>query len=304
MSFYIRNNRIINSKIRFKNIVIDKTIIPNHINNSTIARLNNKNPSTDKLVYSSQNPYGGVGDAGIWVRNPSCWINGVSNISCFSPAQRSGAYWYQRAGTLITKKHFILAKHFVFAILEGGTPIIFVDENNNAIKRNLIQYAYDDITDIAIGVLDSEVPSNIQFAKVLPPYYQDYLGYPQNLLALSLDQEEKALVTVWAGLLNYTVTGGSYQYCNIVNPNTNYVNSSLWQYSTFNESIISGDSGNPSFLIIDNELVLLACWNTPWSGPFITNRYSQVNSLINTLSPNEGYSLTPINLDVVYHKYS
>ena len=168
MPIYLKQNRILNNKVRYNVYPINTNIISNHINNSTIARLTDKNPDTDRLVYSSQNPYGGVGDAGIWVRNPSCWINGVTNISCFSPAQRSGALWYQRAGTLITKKHFILAKHFVFAILEGGTPLIFVDENNNAIRRNLIQYAYDNITDIAIGVLDNEVPSNIKIAKVLP----------------------------------------------------------------------------------------------------------------------------------------
>lgn len=282
---------------------VNKTIIPNHINNSTIAKLANKNPSTDKLVYSSRNPYGGVGDAGIWVRNPNCWINGVSNISCFSPAQRSGAAWNQRSGTLITKKHFVLAKHFKFAILEGGTPIIFVDENNNAIKRNLIQYADDNLTDIAVGLLDNEVPSNIKVAKILPPNYQDYIGYPNDLLAVGLDQEEKALVKVWTGLLNNTNSLGSYQYVNAVSAGYNYVSPSLQSYSIWNEDMIAGDSGDPIFLIIDNELVLLGCWHTPWSGPFITNRYSAVNSLIQTLSPNEGYSLSPIDLDAAYRKY-
>lgn len=304
MSFYLKNNKLLGNKLYYKNHTINKTVIVNHINDSIIARLNNKNPNTDKLVYSSQNPYGGVNDAGIWVRNPSCWINGVNNISCFSPAQRSGAAWNQRAGTLITKKHFILGKHFVFAILQGGTPIIFVDENNNAIRRNLIQYAYDDITDIAIGLLDSEVTNNIQIAKVLPPYYRDYMGYPDNILAVALDQQEKALVKVWTGLLTYITTGGYYEYVNAVSAGVNYVSPSLQSYSTWNEDMIAGDSGNPIFIIIDNQLVLLACWHTPWSGPFITNRYNKVNELINILSPNEGYSLTPINLDLVYHKYS
>lgn len=282
-------------------MTINKKILVDKINSFSAGKLKNKSPNTNKLVYSSQNPYGGIGDAGIWVRNPFCWLNGVSNISCFSPAQRSGAAWNQRAGTLITKKHFILGKHFVFAILSGGTPIIFVDENNNAIKRNLIQYAYDDLTDIAIGLLDSEVPNNIKVAKVLPPNYQDYMGYPKDLLAVALDQEEKALIKVWAGLLNYTTAGGSYQYVNAVSAGVNYVSSSLNSYSIWNEDMISGDSGNPIFLIINNELVLLACWHTPWSGPFITNRYNKVNELINDLSPNEGYSLTNVDLEAAYN---
>lgn len=303
MPFYLKNNRLLKGKILRNIYPIDTSVIPNHINSATANRLLNKDPNTDRLVYSSQNPYGGVGDAGFWTRNPNCWINGVTNISCFSPAQRSGALWYQRAGTLITKKHFILAKHFVFAILDGGTGIIFVDENNNAIKRNLVEYAYDNVGDIAIGVLDSEVPSNISIAKVLPPNYQDYMGYPQNILSVSLDQQEKAIVKLWTGLTNYIASGGNYQYAIIDSPIYSSL-PSLQQYANFTENIVVGDSGNPSFIIIDNELVLLCCWHTPVSGPFITNRYDKVNELINTLSPNEGYSLTPINLDSVYHKYS
>lgn len=298
MSIYVKQNRLLGNKVRHSLYPIDTTVITSHINNSTIARLTNKDPNTDRLVYSSQNPYGSVGDAGIWVRNPNCWINGVTNISCFSPAQRSGANWFQRAGTLITRKHFILAKHFVFAILEGGTGIIFVDENNNAIKRNLIQYAYDDLTDIAIGVLDNEVPSNYTFAKVLPPNYQDYIGYPENILAVSLDQQEKAILKVWDGLL-----GGSYQYTYITSITSNDP-SNFQPYSVFSEPIIAGDSGDPSFIIIDNELVLLSCWHFATSGPFVTDRYNKVNELIESLSPNEGYSLTPINLEVIYHKYA
>jgi hypothetical protein len=38
-------------------------------------------------------------------------------------------------------------------------------------------------------------------------------------------------------------------------------------------------------------------------GPFITGRYNEVNSIIQSLSPGEGYSLTPIDLQTVYAKY-
>lgn len=301
MSIYIKNNRLLNNKIKYKNITINTDIIKNHINDNIINRLQNKNPNTDRFVYSSQDPYAnGIGQ---FIRNSSCWINGISNISCFSPAQLSGAAWNQRAGTLITKKHIILGKHFVFSILQGGTPLIFVDENNNVIRRNVIEYAYDDITDIAVGLLDNEVPNNIKIAKVLPTNYQNYIGYPTNILAVSLDQQEKAILKVWDGLLNYVTAGGSYQY-SFLNSILSNDPISFQSFTAFSEDIVVGDSGNPSFLIIDNELVLLCCWHTPFAGPFVTNRYNKVNELIQSLSPNEGYSLTPINLDLVYHKYS
>ena len=178
MACYFTQNKVSKNKLFRQPITIDTSVISNHINNSITSRLTGKNSSTDRVVYSSRNPYGGVGDAGIWVRNPNCWINGVTNISCFSPAQRSGANWWQRGGTLITRKHALFAQHFTTSILpNGGTPLIFVDENNNAIRRNIIQYGYGPAgSDIAIALLDSEVPSNIKIAKVLPTNFTNYIG--------------------------------------------------------------------------------------------------------------------------------
>jgi hypothetical protein len=296
MPIYLKDNKLLTSNMPS---LIDKTIIANHINSSTASRLSGKNPSTDRLVYSSQNPYGGPNDSGIWVRNPNCWINGVTNISCFSPAQRGGANWWQRGGTLITRKHVLFAKHFKTSILSGGTPLIFVDENNNAIRRNIIQYG-DDTTDISIALLDSEVPSNIKIAKVLPKNYKDFISskLPDSavedfglfgLVGVALDQEEKAHVktstTIYFNIIAFDNFGG-------VNP-----------YPAWTENIVVGDSGNPVFYIIDNELVVLTTWLTPGSGPFITKRYDQVNAIIEELSPGEGYSLTPIDLQTVYDKY-
>jgi hypothetical protein len=58
-------------------------------------------------------------------------------------------------------------------------------------------------------------------------------------------------------------------------------------------------------MLIDNELVILTTWLTPSSGPFTSgDNYGLINNLINTLSPGEGYSLTPIDLASIYNKYA
>lgn len=301
MSFYIRKNKILGHKVKSRSYPIDKRIIPVHISSSIKNKLLGKDPSTSLSVYSYQNPYtNGIGQ---FVRNSNCWLNGVNNISCFSPAQLSGAYWYQRAGTLITKKHIILAKHFAFTALEGGTPLIFVDDNNNVIRRNLMSYAYD-YTDIAIGVLDNDVPNNIKVAKVLPSNYTDYIETNSlNKYSLGLNQGEQAFVNVTTlGYGGYVVSDGSGGTVNVPNIFV-YALSSTDPYYAFTKTPITGDSGNPVFIIIDNDLVILTCWWAPWSGPFVTTRYDRINELINTLSPGQGYSLSPIDLDYVYNKY-
>ena len=166
MTIRINRNKLFKNKCLLK---IDKSIIPNHINSFTANKLLNKNPNTSSLIYSSQDPY--FNGLGKFIRNPNCWLNGVTNISCFSPAQLSGANWWQRAGTLITRKHVLFAAHFQTSVIPGGTPLVFVDDNNNVIRRNIIQYGLDRDsggiygTDISIALLDSEVPSNIKIAK-------------------------------------------------------------------------------------------------------------------------------------------
>lgn len=313
MPFYISKNKLLSNKSIKKTSIIDKNIISNHINISTTNRIIGKNPSLCMNVFSSQNPYGGVGDAGVWVRNSKCWINGVSNISCFSPAQRSGANWWQRGGTLITRKHVLFAKHFGVGIITGGTPLIFVDENNNAISRKIMSYGLDNYTDIAIALLDSEVPSNIKIAKVLPTNFTNYINtntlngsiLPNpSLYAVVLNQYEEAILKRWKGGINYGTyqLSGAYNLISTVPTSSNELQDN---YYAWDKNIITGDSGNPFFLIIDNELVVThALLTTPAEGPFITNRYDIVNGLIESLSPGEGYSLTPIDLQAVYNKYS
>jgi hypothetical protein len=319
-SFYVKQNKIISNKILKKSTAINKNVISNHINISTSNRLIGKNASTDKLVYSSQDPYyNGVGQ---FIRNTSCWINGVSNISCFSPAQLSGASWNTRAGTLITTKHIIQAKHYPTTILpNGGTPIIFVDENNNVVRRNIIAYGYDD-SDIAIGLLDQDVPNNIKIAKVLPTNFTDYflcsinndggVNFNPLLYAFALDQEEKAILKLFFNIYKYTTniiaSGYAYMaYVPDINISSSYyasMNPQPTNFTSFFEAIVTGDSGNPVFLIIDDELVILTTWWGTTNGPFTTYKYDTINSIINTLSPSQGYSLTPINLDAVYQKYA
>jgi hypothetical protein len=292
MPIYLKGNKLLTSNIPS---LIDKTIIPNHINSSLSARLVGKTGSTSKPIYSSQNPYtNGVGE---FIRNTNCWLNGVSNISCFSPAQLSGASWNTRGGTLITTKHILLARHYPISILSGGTPIIFVDENNNVVRRNLVQISNHPSTDIAIGLLDNDVPSNIKIAKVLPQNYSNYMTlFSGNLIyGVGIDQEEKALVKVNNGLQNL-MPDGSYQ-------TIAFDNAPINPFADFTENIVVGDSGNPVFFIIDNELVVLTTWWTPTLGPFINTFYQDVNNIIQALSPSTNYQLTPIDLQAVYNKY-
>jgi hypothetical protein len=139
--------------------------------------------------------------------------------------------------------------------------------------------------DTRIGVLDSDVPETVTFAKVLPDNWIDYI--PSIAFAvptLYTDQQEKALVShldkdLSASLIWFSVPAETYT-------------SRLALY----ETVVGGDSGNPIFLIINNELVLLTCWYYGGSGggPNILTNKAAINAAMTTLGG--GYQLTEIDL--------
>lgn len=141
------------------------------------------------------------------------------------------------------------------------------------------------LPDLTVGVLDSDVPATISFARVLPDSYTSHLpGSEQHIPLLTLDQEEKALVT---DLFNVGSAG---------NGSTNCVAPDDPQRLTFYENKVTGDSGNPACLIIDGGLVLLTVWTFggAGAGTSVTAYKAQINTLMAQLG--SGYQLTEIDL--------
>lgn len=247
---------------------------------STIdSRISGKDPSTSKNIFSLQNHAGGI-----YTRNTQCWAHGL-DLTCFSPWNSLDGP--RRSGTLISPRHIICAQHYPLTV---GTSIRFIRLDNTVVTKTITATANVSNTDIQIALLDSDVGSGISFAKILPqnwydylPYYKDLssINYEFGLPSLCLDQEEKALI-----LDIYKVSSKDL----IIS----YVKPFKSTNSQFYEDIIVGDSGNPSFLVINGILVLMSCWYNVGSSSFIPYYKSQINSLMSQLGGN--YQLTEIDL--------
>jgi len=232
-----------------------------------------------------------------YVRNTNCWAyQYLDQLTAISPWNSTGNA--RRAGTLITPRHIIFAAHYQ---LSNNTTIRFVDPDNNVITRTMTHRKRHPnyspyFPDLAVGVLDSDVPADIKFCKVLPDDWQDYI--PTNIFrmpCLCLDQEEKAIITDGSQIKATTTIF------------TQPVSTS--DRNKFYESKISGDSGNPAFLIIGGELVLLTVWTYggAGSGTSVTYFKDDINQLILDVdalaSVSTGYTLTEKDLST-YNDYS
>jgi hypothetical protein len=239
--------------------------------NNVDSKIVGKNQNDHGFIFTSQNH-----STDTFIRNTNVWCYDY-DLTCISPSNSNSNA--RKAGTLLTPRHIGIAAHYEYGV---GTNVYFVsqDGNNTVYERTVVSKVRHPeyspyFPDITICCLDSDLPSDkIKHCKVLPSNWSNYLvetekGRPPSL---SLDQEEKALIT------------DLYEFTTMARFAAPQDDTRLLFY----ETKISGDSGNPSFLILDlgngPELILLTLWTygSAGSGTFITPQISDINAMIVT----------------------
>lgn len=210
-------------------------------------------------------------------RNPNNWFADY-DFTGVSPWNSNGINL--KGGTPVTPRHLIHAWHYEYTP-PVGTTLRFVTEAGSVIVREVTARARVGATDIGITRLDADLPASIAVYPVLPANWRDYLVtvFPARIPIISLDQEQNALCRDMTGANSHSI---GHQ-------------NATGDRSPFTETLIIGDSGQPNFMPINDELVFLGCHHTPSAFPHLASHIAEVNSVISDLGG--GGQLTTADLN-------
>ena len=214
-----------------------------------------------------------------WPRNNNCWAKSIDltgYAGCIVPLGGVGG------GTLITKKHVLLANHVPYSA--SPFMIFFVNNNNVSLIYNVVKTKRVANTDMLIGELDKEVDASLKVLSVLPSNYLKYFNKETNFPILYSDQERKALVA------EFGCTENGNTQINIPKDNNR---------AQYFEPVIGGDSGNLVSTIINNEVVLIGglymtLGGTGGISTSVPSYINEVNNVISSLS--SGYKVNEVDL--------
>jgi hypothetical protein len=153
-----------------------------------------------------------------------------------------------KTATLITPRHVVMAKHYSRA---PGDSVVFHDRSGDRIKRKLTAFAPAS-GDVVVALLDEPVPPNYR------PYPLPSISTAESALinrpVIVSDQKRRLFVHLVAGFDRGII----------------FFEQDKSETYGWGKNLVVGDSGNPSFLIAGNELVLVETHTTggPGSGPY------------------------------------
>lgn len=264
---------------------IDSTDFATHVTNQMDARIAGVSGSSSMQMFSTRGDSTTVNGTTStdWVRNTGLWSNvgtdvDWTGVSPWNQPFDGYSSRYQKAGALISPRHVVLASHWHMPI---GSNLLFVSNTNEMIYRTLSGLQSISGTDITIGVLDSDVPDSITYypiiaSSTLQSLIKKYEPAPAyDIPMVVFDQEKKAIIHS----LNYlsATTIGHAPYFS-------------GSRAFLSEYVVSGDSGSPSFIVVDDRPILLFTHYSAGGGPNLGNYISQINSAMTTLGG--GYQVT------------
>lgn len=159
----------------------------------------------------------------------------------------TGVSWNDsRTATLIDEQHVVMAAHFV---RPSDVPIMFHDRDGKPVERYVVRVSsLAPMADVAVGKLNLPVPSSIK------RYAFASASELQTGRAVLITDQTKTISVHQIQRMNGTTISFSYH---------------KQLDAMYHRNLIVGDSGNPTFIISNNDLKLVEThhFGGPGSGP-------------------------------------
>jgi hypothetical protein len=214
-----------------------------------------------------------------------CWLRGVRGLTAtclgYSCTNQVG---YQYLVTMVSPRHYLAQTHVTWApFFRGNDVVVFSDTNNQVYTRMSLQYTNVG-NEIAVGILDSDLPNSVGYVPLLPGNYTNWLSPSSAIQGIGVNQDYLVFgVAVqlgsgvsWDGLSGVPVPFGlGTNWTSCADP-------------LAKGHLRVGDSSAPVQLLIENHLVLLSSATGVYRGPNYAMSAAAINAAMHYLSTNNG----------------
>ena len=211
-------------------------------------------PGADRRLFS-----GFVQATFSWVRNPASWVRVFDWTGVAAGINGLGGVG---GGTLISRRHVLFANHVPYP----GRPfdIFFANKDSRTFTYKVTNIQQVGNTDIAIGTLDRDADASLNVYRVLPDNWLQYIANKviqptATFIAVGLTAPTQSFVlpVLYSGQDKKVSTGDVVS----ISLGIAAVNIPAFEVArAFGDGVRGGDSGNPIFAMLGDELVLLGAW--------------------------------------------
>ena len=225
-------------------------------------------PGADRRLFS-----GFVQATFSWVRNPASWVRMFNWTGVSAGINGLGGVG---GGTLITRRHVLLANHVPYPA--RPIDIFFVNKDSRTFNYKITNIQQVGGTDIAIGTLDRDADPSLNVYQVLPDNWLQYIA--NKTVPLTATYIAAGVTTpIRAFVLPVLYTGQDRRVSTADVTNINMAGiagvsiPAFEPARAFGDGVRGGDSGNPIFAMLGDELVLLGGWYTAADGDDTVGRF-------------------------------
>ena len=207
-------------------------------------------PGADRRLFSgfTASPLSFIRNAASWVRvfnwtGVAAGINGLGGVG---------------GGTLISRRHVLFANHVPYP--DRPFDIFFANKDSRTFTYKVTNIQQVGDTDIAIGTLDRDADPSLNVYRVLPDSWAQYIiKKTENFNSMGVIDIRYAFVlpVLYTGQDKKVSTGDVVS----ISLGIAAVNIPAFEVArAFGDGVRGGDSGNPIFAMLGDELVLLGAW--------------------------------------------